>query len=397
MSAELRRLIEAYQPGLKLDRASTIPSSWYTDARIAELERSAVFSGTWQFAARADQLKNAGDYVTTDVAGEPVVVVRGEDHQLRAFYNVCRHHAAAVMTQPQGRCHVMQCPYHAWTYALDGSLKGMPDWDGVQDFRKRDNGLVPIRVETWENFVFVKLGAGGAPADALAKGSESLAAFLGDMPTRVESLNLTSLRFFERRSYDLKCNWKVYVDNYLDGGYHVPHLHKSLNTVLDYGEYTIETCGNYCLQSSPLTAGSDADTASVRRGNRAYYYWVYPNFMLNWYEGVMDTNLVMPLAVNRCRVIFDFYFDNVEPAALDRNQRSVMVGERVQQEDIDVCESVQRGLTSRAYDTGRLSVRREAGEQQFHRRLHDYMNRSLSASADSGSRTGSDIATGRSV
>lgn len=363
-------MIEEYRPDLQLDRASTIPSVWYTDGRIADLERLSVFSGTWQFAARLDQVRNPGDYVTTEVAGEPVVVVRGEDQQLRAFHNVCRHHAAAVMTQPQGRCRVMQCPYHAWTYALDGSLKGMPDWEGVQDFDKRDHGLVPIRVETWENFAFVKLEA---KAD-----SGSLAAFLGNMPSRVESLNLKSLRFFERRTYDLNCNWKVYVDNYLDGGYHVPHLHKSLNSVLDYGEYTIETCGNYCLQTSPMTSGSDADTAAVRRGDRAYYYWVYPNFMLNWYEGVMDTNLVLPLAVDRCRVIFDFYFENVEPAALDHNQRSVMVGERVQQEDIEVCESVQRGLSSRAYNAGRLSVRREAGEQQFHRCLYDSLARSLS-------------------
>lgn len=368
MSHPVADILQMYHPGDPLDRASTIPAPWYTDPRIHDLEAKAVFGATWQLVARLDQLSEPGRYVTTEVAGEPLVVVRDADGELRGFFNVCRHHAAAVMTEPQGQCSVMQCPYHAWTYALDGSLKGMPDWEGVADFERRHYGLVSVRVEAWENFVFANLDA-GAP---------SLVDSLGDLPARVEPLKLGSLAFFERRSYDLNCNWKVYVDNYLDGGYHVPHLHKSLNTVLDYSEYKIETKGNYCLQWSPMSAGKDADTARVRRGETAYYYWVYPNFMLNWYEGVMDTNLVLPLGVDRCRVIFDFYFADVGPAALDHNQKSVAVGERVQQEDIDVCESVQRGLRSRAYVAGRLSVRREAGEQQFHRLLHHDLIRSIS-------------------
>lgn len=362
MSNSVLDMLRAYDPALPLERASTIPSAWYTDARVYEYERRAVFGGTWQLVARLDELRESGNFVTCDVAGEPVVVVRGGDGTLRAFYNVCRHHAAAVMTEPHGRCTVMQCPYHAWTYALDGSLKGMPDWEGVADFDKADYGLIPIHVETWENFVFVRLGPDAA--------APSLREFLGDMADRVAPLRIGDLKFFERRSYDLNCNWKVYVDNYLDGGYHVPHLHKSLNTVLDYAEYKVETCGRYCLQHSPLTTGRDAETASVRRGEAAYYYWLYPNFMLNWYEGVMDTNLVLPLGVDRCRVIFDFYFADVGASASDHNARSVAVGERVQQEDIDVCESVQRGLSSRAYDVGRLSVRREAGERQFHQLLY---------------------------
>ncbi len=357
---DVRQILASYRPELDLNCASTIPAAFYTDQRIHELERSAVFGSGWQFVARAEQVSEPGRFVTADVAGEPVVVVRGSDGTLRAFFNVCRHHAAAVMTEAEGRCSVMQCPYHAWTYGLDGALKGMPEWEGVEGFDKREFGLVPVRVEAWESFVFVNLSGVGA----------TLAAFLGDMVERVRPLDLGKLKFFERRSYDLNCNWKVYVDNYLDGGYHVPHLHKSLNTVLDYSEYKIETRGNYCLQSSPMAAGSDTETASVRKGEMAYYYWVYPNFMLNWYEGVMDTNLVLPMGVDRCRVIFDFFFADIGDDALDHNEMSMAVGERIQEEDIGVCESVQRGLRSRAYDTGRLSVRREAGEQQFHRLLH---------------------------
>jgi len=170
--------------------------------------------------------------------------------------------------------------------------------------------------------------------------------------------------------YDIHCNWKVFVDNYLDGGYHVPHLHKGLNSVLDYKEYTIENEDRYCLQSSPMvTSNEDTATGATRKGDRAWYFWQYPNLMINCYEGYMDTNLVLPVDVDHCRVIFDFYFSDVSDARREYNQQSVLVGARVQDEDLGICEAVQRGLKSRAYRAGRLSVRREAGERLFHRLL----------------------------
>ena len=185
--------------------------------------------------------------------------------------------------------------------------------------------------------------------------------------------------WFERRHYPLNCNWKVFVDNYLDGGYHVPHIHGGLNSVLDPGKYKIETGERFCLQSSPMvTEKGEAQTASVRTGDRACYYWIYPNFMINIYEGVMDTNLVIPLAVDRTEVIFDYYFADVSEAARERNLASIAVSEQIQAEDVAICESVQRGLASRAYDTGRLSVRREAGEHLFHRLLHADLTAGLS-------------------
>ena len=364
-------LLAAYDPSAPLERAVTIPSSWYTSDAVADLERCAVFGGTWQFVARLDQLAEPGRFVTANVAGEPIVVVRGDDGELRAFYNVCRHHAAEVMTEPEGRCQFLRCPYHAWTYSLRGELKGVPEFDGVADFDRSQNGLAPARVATWENFVFVNL-------DENAPG---LAEHLDVVAGECAPLGLSKLAFFERRSYDLACNWKVYVDNYLDGGYHVPFLHKGLSSVLDNKGYTIEVGARHCLQWSPIeSANGDADAKAVRRGDKALYYWIHPNFMLNWYEGVMDTNLVLPLGVDRCRVIFDFWFADVSDGALDHNQKSVAVGERIQQEDVDICESVQRGLGSRAYDVGRLSVRREGGEQLFHRLLHADLTRGLATS-----------------
>jgi len=360
MGVSVQEILASYDENAPLSEASTIPAPWYVDARIAELEARTVFSKTWQMVGRVEQVQKSGQFVTANVAGEPVVVVRGNDGVLRAFFNVCRHHAAAVVTEPCGQTSILHCPYHGWNYGLDGSLKGMPEFEGVKNFERQQNGLVPVKAETWEKFVFVNLDAQAA----------SLAEFLGGLVKRVAPLGVGKLHHFDRRVYDIHCNWKVFVDNYLDGGYHVPHLHKGLNSVLDYKQYTIEIQDRYCLQSSPMVASEeDAATGATRTGDRAWYFWQYPNLMINCYEGYMDTNLVLPIDVDRCRVIFDFYFGDVSDARRAYNQQSVAVGARVQDEDLGICEAVQRGLKSRAYRAGRLSVRREAGEHLFHRLL----------------------------
>ena len=360
MPESVEQILASYNERAALAEASTIPAPWYVDTRIAELESKTVFSKSWQMVGRADQVEKPGQFVTANVAGEPIVVVRGNDGVLRGFFNVCRHHAAAVVTEPCGQASILHCPYHGWNYGLDGTLKGMPEFDGVKNFDRQKNGLLPVKADIWEGFVFVNLDP-----HALA-----LKNFLGGLVKRVAPLGLSKLHYFDRRVYDIHCNWKVFVDNYLDGGYHVPHLHKGLNSVLDYKQYTIENEDRYCLQSSPMVSGTeDAATATTRKGDRAWYFWQYPNLMINHYQGYMDTNLVLPVDVDHCRVIFDFYFAEVDEANSEYNRESVAVGARVQDEDLGICEAVQQGLKSRAYKAGRLSVRREAGEHLFHRLL----------------------------
>jgi choline monooxygenase len=353
----LKEILASYDDRASLAEASTIPGPWYVDPSVAELETATVFSKTWQMVGRVEQVEKPGQFVTAKVAGEPIVVVRGNDQILRAFYNVCRHHAAAVVTEACGIASILHCPYHGWNYGLDGSLKGMPEFEGVKNFERKDNGLVPVKVETWEKFVFINLDP-QAP---------SLPEFLGGLVRRAAPLGLSKLQYFDRKVYDLHCNWKVYVDNFLDGGYHVPHLHKGLSSVLSYKDYTIENEDRYCLQSSPMVAGTeDQATTQTRTGDRAWYFWQYPNLMINCYAGYMDTNLVLPLDVNHCRVIFDFYFADISEKSREYNEQSVAVSDKVQGEDLDICEAVQQGLKSRAYGAGRLSVRREAGEHLFH-------------------------------
>jgi choline monooxygenase len=365
MKSSLKETVQQYDPSLPLDHASTIPSSWYTDKDFYQLELKTVFARSWQIAGRLDQVSQPGNYVTSDIAGEPVVIVRGNDGVLRGFFNVCRHHAAAVMTEAEGKAAQLRCPYHGWTYSLEGELKGTPDFSGVCDFDRASNGLVPLELAEWENWVFVRLEP---------QTSASLIDFLGDeLVQQTSSLQLRDLHWFERRYYSFDCNWKVFVDNYLDGGYHVPYLHKGLDSVLDYSNYMIENGEHHCLQWSPIVSeGAEEQTGAVRKGDRALYYWIYPNFMINCYDGVMDTNLVVPRGVDQTEVIFDFYFpDVVSEEGRQKNRASVEVGQRIQDEDVAICKSVQRGLSSRAYKAGRLSVRREAGEHLFHRLLHE--------------------------
>jgi choline monooxygenase len=365
----VRDVLNLYNPADPLEKAFTIPAPWYFDKRIEELESNSVFAANWQVVGRPDQVSERGQYFTIDVNGEPLIVVRSEDGIVRAFYNVCRHHAAAVVPEEKGRAKQFRCPYHGWTYGNDGALKGMVEFDGVCNFNRADNGLVPVRVDSWENFIFVNLDGAARP----------LREFLGKVPELVAPLKLSkNLHYFDRRIYTLNCNWKVYVDNYLDGGYHVPHAHKGLSSVVEYTKYTIETFERACLQSSPLdTSGAlEASISSTRQGH-AFYLWVYPNFMINAYSGVMDTNLVLPLGVDKCAVIFDYYFADISSAAEQHHRESIAVSEKVQDEDMAICDSVQRGLGSRAYLAGRLSVRREAGEHLFHRLLHADMTKAL--------------------
>jgi len=362
MAASVKEIIDTYNPDAPLAEALTPPSSWYVDPRIFELERSTVFARSWQVVGRADQVRDPGQYISGELAREPILIVRGNDDKLRGFFNVCRHHAATVVPNAEGRTQTLRCPYHGWTYNLDGTLIVIPEFAGVRNFDRSMNGLIPIQSALWEGLVFVRLSPEGP----------SLEDFLsGDITQRIRQLKLEKLHWMERRTYSLNCNWKVFVDNYLDGGYHVPHLHLGLSSVLDPAKYTIETGERFCLQSSPVSAEkADEQTAAVRQGDRALYYWIYPNLMINWYEDVMDINLVCPRGVDRTEVIFDFYFADTSKTSRRRNLASITVSERIQAEDVRICESVQRGLVSRAYTAGRLSARREAGEHLFHRLLY---------------------------
>jgi choline monooxygenase len=363
MAPSLQEKLAQFDADLPLAKARTIPASWYFDPEIYQAECRAVFGQSWQVAGRADQVREPGSFVTTEIAGEPVLVVRDADGILRAFSNVCRHRAARVAHEPEGKVSRLRCRYHGWTYDLTGRLRGTPEFDGVEEFCKEEQGLPRLEAATWGPIAWAQLQA--TPA-----ARSSLESFLAPLPEKTAGMQLQCLRFFERREYVLACNWKVFVDNYLDGGYHVNTIHPGLAGVLDYSQYRTEVSGNTSVQSSPVASNSEGETGNVRSGGWAYYWWIFPNFMLNLYDGIMDTNLVLPLGADRCKVIFDFYFANTEGADAQRFAHdSIAVAHQIQEEDLGICEDVQRGLASRSFDTGRFSVRREAAGYHFHRLL----------------------------
>lgn len=349
--ADLPTIAAADLAAAPVERAETIPSSWYTDPRFEHADREWILTRSWQGIGHAAQVAEAGQHFIASIAGEPVIVVRGKDRKLRAFFNVCRHRGGPLALEA-GCANALQCKYHGWTYLLDGTLRGVPAMDRTELFDRKDFGLVPIRVEVWEGLVFVNLD----PA------AEPLAQFVGGIAERIAPIRLGGLTFTHRAEYEVRCNWKVYVDNFLEG-YHVPYVHPELARLYDYSRYVTEVHPWYSLQHAPLTGDN---LYSQDGGGEAFYYCIFPNFMLNILPGRLQTNLVLPEGPDRCRVVFQyFHAETTSTAAQQKIEADVSYSDAVQQEDIGICERVQQGLNSRAYDRGRFSVRYEAGVHHF--------------------------------
>lgn len=356
-----------------LERSDTIPSSWYVNDDFDRLDRIAVLARSWQFVGPLARVSGSTNYMSAIVAGNPVVVVRDAETRLRAFYNVCRHRGGPLVTDDCGSARMLQCKYHGWTYRLDGMLRGVPRFDRTELFDRKDYGLIPVDVAVWGGLVFVRLDSrGGQPVDTL----------FGGIADAIRPIELSALRFRNRVSYPVACNWKVYVDNYLEG-YHIPLVHPELCDLLDYRNYRTETFDYHSLQHSPLRSGN---------GESAYYYYVYPNFMLNILPGRLQTNVVVPDGPRRCVVHFDYFYDSsVLESDAERIGHDQEFAERVQREDVEICEHVQRGLESRGYDRGRFSVEVENGVHHFQSLLkRDYAIALESISRGDAETTGAD-------
>lgn len=360
-----------YTPSDNLAHAATMPARWYTDPAFLELEKPKVFWKTWQPVGRLDQVLRPGDYFTADVVGERLVVTRGLDDELRAFFNVCQHRAGPVAVG-KGNRKTLQCKYHGWTYDLNGRLMNAPEFEGVADWNKADVCLMSVRVEAWGPFIFVNLDPEAPPMRAI----------YGDIDDEIKrkGFKIASMRAFERRDYIIDCNWKVYVDNYLEG-YHVPIAHPGLYRELDYEQYRVDTFRYYSSQYAPIrpaklgdVQGRDRRYVRTEDEAEALYYWIFPNVMLNIYPDNMSINIILPLGHDKTLTIFEWYFE--EPGTgegWESMQQTIAFSDEIQQEDIEICVAVQQGLASRAYDTGRFSVKRENGVHHFQSLMHEFL------------------------
>jgi choline monooxygenase len=336
-------------PGL--DQAHALDAAYYFGEATLEVERRQVFSASWQLVAHRAELAEAGDHVLVNVAGTPVVLLRAADGELRAFPNVCRHRAGPLVLCSGKGLGNLRCKYHGWLYNQEGQLLAAPEMQDARDFQVTDIRLPRMRVREWQGLVFVALG--DVP--------DFDRVFAG-IAERIAPVDLGSMQFVRRDCWDVECNWKVYVDNYLEG-YHVPQVHPGLSQVVDYRNYDVELFEWYSLQHSPLRSGDD-----VYGEGQAYYYFVYPNVMLNVMPGRLQTNRVLPLGPGRCRVEFDWFYapTDADFARIDNDREFTNA---IQEEDVHICERVQQGLASGQYRAGRLCPRREAGVWHFHERL----------------------------
>jgi choline monooxygenase len=364
----------------QIECAYTLASRFYTDPAILEIEKTRIFLRTWQLVGTLNHscgevdgvkrtIADSESFFTADVAGEPVIVVRDKQGILRAFSNVCRHRAGPIALG-SGCKNVLRCQYHGWTYTLDGRLIGTPDVEGVEFFDRSTMGMVPLRVEAWEQFIFVNFDPRAEP----------LAAYLGQIPEQVHGFQFQGLQFAERRDYVINCNWKVYVDNYLEG-YHIPIAHPGLMREIDYANYRTDTYRYYSQQFAPIRAMKAEENAErfYEPGvglPQAAYFWIFPNLMVNIYPDNVSTNLIVPISHDKTLTIFEWFFHDVADTKVqDRIQRAIAFSDEVQQEDIGLCENVQRGLRSATYDRGRYSVKRENGVHHFHMLLGEFLGR----------------------
>jgi phenylpropionate dioxygenase-like ring-hydroxylating dioxygenase large terminal subunit len=347
----------------EIARAWTLRSHLYTDAGVFAAEKEKIFARTWQVVGHASQVANPGDYFTTELIGEPLLFVRGSDGRLRGFYNVCRHRAGPP-AEGCGSRKLFRCGYHGWTYGLDGALISATEIEGVEGFRAEDFALAPVRTEEWFNLIFTNLNLDARP----------LGECLGELPQQAETFPFAAMKRFERRTYDMRCNWKTYVDNYLEG-YHLPSVHPGLNRELDYNAYVVEPHEKYIRQFSPIRGAQPGD-ATPRRYQDAGegsssplttdYFWIFPNWMLNCYPDNVSLNIILPVEPERTLAIFEWYLpekDHASPAA----RASVEFSDQIQIEDVAICEAVQKNLRSRSYSRGRFSVKQEKGVHAFHR------------------------------
>lgn len=356
-----------------LETAETIPADWYVDRRFHDLDGEHVLARSWQLVGHVSQLSERGSTACLTVAGEPILLVRGDDGEVRAFFNVCRHRGGPLAIE-DGKVSVLRCHYHGWTYGLDGQLRGVPDMAGVQEFTRERFGLVPIDLAEWEGLLFVRLD-GEIPSDAGILDRLPREAF-GDIPSRIAPATLSTLRFARRVRYSIACNWKVYVDNYLEG-YHLPIVHPELCKLLDYRQYVTELSELHSLQFSPFL-DSAADNLYGAADGRAFYYFLWPNAMLNIMPGRMQINRVLPLAHDRTEVHFDYFYEDVStPEGVARIEADLEYSDRIQQEDVEICELVQQRLGSRAYRQGRFSVKRESGVHHFQNLLRAAYSRAI--------------------
>jgi len=339
--------------GVRLDPA--LPGRYYFDPSILEQEWERIFRRSWIYIGREDRLSGPGDYLTLPVGSESVLVLRDHDRRLRAFYNVCRHRGSRLCAAEAGTLRSsIQCPYHSWTYGLDGRLLGAPNLKDAAGFCKEDFSLAPVDLEVWRGFVFILLEGGG----------ETLATRLGGMPDRVRRYPLEDLKVERRTVHDVEANWKILFENYHEC-YHCPGAHPELCDLVPlYGTGAVDVVGGDVVARFRKGAITLTRDGSTRRplfsglGDEKRLFngeSILPNMWMNYLPDFIQTRVLWPLSPTRTRIVTEWLFEGSTMARPDFDARDVYdFTMLISDQDWKICEEVQRGVGSRSLRHGVL-------------------------------------------
>lgn len=345
---------------------ATLPGSWYVDAEQFRREQELIMGRTWQYVGRTDQVGAPGDFFTCKIGAVPLVVVCEAPGALRALVNVCGHRGSELVLCDAGNRRTLQCHYHGWTYNLDGTLRAAPRSAEQPSFDPAAFTLRQVRLDTFGPFIFANLDPQAPP----------LSAFLGQLPALMRDAGaaLDGLKPRGGRVYDMACNWKIVVENYLEC-YHCAIAHPGFAELIDLNRYEVLPYEYFSLQRGPAKNAPEENRLYDASGGpqEGLYAYLWPNFMLNIYpgRGNASLNFIVPVAPDRTLAIYEFYFGDEMPQS--ESDSIVAFIEQVQQEDIVLCESVQRGLASGYFRQGQLMLSRENGIQHFQRLVFEAM------------------------
>ena len=326
-----------------------LPARWYADPGIYRAERQHIFSRQWLWIGREAELAEPGQYITAAPAEFPIFVRRAEDGTLRGFHNVCRHRASKLLTEPSGRCHTIECPYHGWRYRADGALDHVPLFGETADFPKGELSLFPISVEVWRDLVFVCLDPDARP----------LIEWLGPIEDMVEKTAPAQVEFARHLEFLVDCNWKTYVDNYQEG-YHIPPLHPGLNRDLDWKRYRVINFEGGSLHDGPAKGGVNHPGA---------FGWRFPNFAFNSYPDGLSFMRMEPVGPRQTRLVYDYW--RPDSVGAEDFEATIAYGVEVSKEDQWITPIIQENLEAGVYDAGPLSPRHENGVFHFHEMVRE--------------------------
>jgi choline monooxygenase len=329
-------------------RSHSINTRCYTAPKFLQVEREQIFHRSWQFLCHEEKLREPGSYVTLSVEGQPVVATRTRDGELKAFYNVCKHRGHELISG-EGKVNKFTCPYHAWTYNLDGALVVAPRSEHIENFEPREICLDKVQVEVFCHLVFVNLDPDAVP----------LAEQSGDLASEVMSFapDLADLTFSTRLTYRIKANWKSVVDNFLEC-YHCPVAHKGFSSMIDMETYKVKTHGIYSSHMAKARAGANnAYNIEGATVNDHAVWFLWPNLTLMRYPGRGNFMVwrFYPISEAETWEEFDFFFETAEPNETEK-EALAFIDDVLQVEDINLVESVQRGMATPAFNSGRYMV-----------------------------------------